>query len=1222
MKKRQIIKSIVSTISCLTFICSFPSSQVISLADDAAGDNEYYSTLDPNSTEYQEWKSQLVVNKETVPKAKLRSTITTDGIKNEYLELYYKNGIYSLGTIKGDPTLSTDNNKRLLYGYPGSGTSFTTIRIDGSNYMFTPDTVSYTENVISASAVYNDVSITLNYSLITNQYTGREDVAEFSYNIKNIGSSSHDVGVRIMFDTMLGDNDASPFRIPNVGDTSSETDLTGDDVPEFWQSFDSLTKPSVIAQGTIKNSSSASPDRVRFTNWYLARNNYWDYSRTVGSPNADSAVCIYWNPRSLSSGDNYNCKTYYGLSSLQQDGTPPLAVALTGATKLEVEHNENESDAYKPNPFTVTAYIQNIGDGEAHDVTARLNLPSDMTIVDGEETIELGDLPVNSNQKQVSWKIWVEPDSVYSKKTYSVTVAAENADAKTLQRSIEVPALQTNGPLKLYFNRNKISNTTNNLELDFRLSNSSDSPVNLSNYKARYYFIDETPDSNEIQKYYCGNQYNGNVNVEVSYHSIPAPYKSNANAYLEFDFSKSNITLNVDGYLNIQCGMHSSNWSSINILNDFSAIDNNFNDETGLILWTKIPIYEISSGKKVWGTEPKESTEAAIPTMNISCLASTLNNDSIVDMIITLKNTSSTPIYLSNSELTYYYMNDNEYAQNVDIYYAGGRINGDWVSITDKVSAEATLLETKKDRANSKFKLSFSSINGALCYNESIDIKLHLSNQNWAQGIFNLENDYSYAGITDTDYIANNIIFTANYLNNNGEYAEYEYGEPIGDYHPTFSAFKIGEGSEEVNTLEDYNNFINDFSSNFGGIPFNEYATGDNISDNDPDSSLDDFGFTNENLKALLASDIAYISGHGSRGGVIPIYPNGIRPHYELLDKNGEPLSGEAYNNLCEILYGQIITTDKNVGKDFQNFGLFDSDETLNINNGEYISNYYYDKLEIDDNDIFSVNMKDHTDDGITENLQWVITGACSQINDKTIEDDPKKYENSLSSCDRWKNVLLNNKKMKGVLGYWGRGPSANDPNSDHEIIKEFLRLSAPGGGVNGNPIYNIYDSWIVANQYFKFENTFKRTSPCGLLVKDTYDKECLYDSLADTKDVDFEKIYRYTAENRNWLTPNYSEEIIYPEAISSISDYYNLPLEEVLERIDNNYVEIDRVTYNLYGDEEANDIEEYLFSFAQVQNSGSIFAKSRSAVSNDYENNIIIRYNPHTDTVEEFKCN
>ena len=235
-----------------------------------------------------------------------------------------------------------------------------------------------------------------------------------------------------------------------------------------------------------------------------------------------------------------------------------------------------------------------------------------------------------------------------------------------------------------------------------------------------------------------------------------------------------------------------------------------------------MPVYEIISGKKVWGTEPKESSEVAVPAMNISCLASTLNNDSIVDMIITLKNTSSTPIYLSDSELTYYYMNDNEYAQNIDVYYAGGRINGDWISITDKISAEATLLETKKDRANSKIKLSFSSINGALCYNESIDIKLQLSNKNWAQGIFNLENDYSYAGITDTDYVANNIIFTANYLNSNGEYAGYEYGEPIGDYHPTFSVFKIGEGSEDANTLDDYNNFINYFSTDFGGVPYNE----------------------------------------------------------------------------------------------------------------------------------------------------------------------------------------------------------------------------------------------------------------------------------------------------------------------------------------------------------------------------------------------------------------
>ena len=49
-----------------------------------------------------------------------------------------------------------------------------------------------------------------------------------------------------------------------------------------------------------------------------------------------------------------------------------------------------------------------------------------------------------------------------------------------------------------------------------------------------------------------------------------------------------------------------------------------------------------------------------------------------------------------------------------------------------------------------------------------------------------------------------------------------------------------------------------------------------------------------------------------------------------------------------------------------------------------------------------------------------------------------------------------------------------------------------------------------------KIEKIIRGTSPCGLLVKDSYDKENLYDSLTDNKDVEFEKIYRYTAENKD----------------------------------------------------------------------------------------------------------
>ncbi len=248
--------------------------------------------------------------------------------------------------------------------------------------------------------------VSLNFRFINNQYTGRDDVVEYSYTLKNTDKEVHTCGIRIMFDTMLGDNDSSPFRIPGVGDTSCETDLRGDSVPEYWQSFNRLPNPTVISQGTLRTDKDSTPDRVRFTNWGMAFQNLWDYSRNIGTENGDSAVCLYWDPKSISTSDEIICKTYYGLSSLQQDGTPPLAVAVSGASRLEVSHNDI-GDSYTPNPFTVTAYIQNIGDGIANNVKARLNLPDNMSVIDDKTIVELGDLSVNSKQYQVSWKVWI-----------------------------------------------------------------------------------------------------------------------------------------------------------------------------------------------------------------------------------------------------------------------------------------------------------------------------------------------------------------------------------------------------------------------------------------------------------------------------------------------------------------------------------------------------------------------------------------------------------------------------------------------------------------------------------------------------------------------------------------------------------------------------------------------------------------------------------------------
>lgn len=928
MKKRSLFKRIVGGITCLAVILSHSAGGITSFAEN---EFEYFSQLDSNCEEYKQWKSNLSNEATQDSSLRLRKASTANSVSNEYLDLVYSAGNYSLGTVEGDPAISTDNNQRLLYGYPGSGTSYTTIQIDKTNYKFSPQTVTYTET-----------------------------------------------------------------------------------------------------------------------------------------------------------------------------------------------------------------YIQNVGDGEAKNVSARLNLPSGMSIVEGNEIVELGDLPVNSKQQQVAWKVWVEPNPVSTSIPYSVTVTAANADAKTLQRSVEVPALQTNGPLKLYFYRSRLDLYSNNLNIDFKLENSSKTAVDLNNYIVRYYFIDENPDlKKEIDTYYCGNPNNNNVNIKISYHSIPAPYKSNANAYLEFDFSKSKFMLSPDDTIRVNCAMHTKNWSSIDILNDFSALDNNYNDETGLILWTKIPIYEKNSNKKVWGSEPKDSSEDIAPAMSITCSADTLSNDSIVNMVITLKNTSSTPIYLSDSKLVYYYTNDNNYAQNVNVYYAGGRINGDWIAITDKVKGKAEPLETKKDRADSIVTIEFSSISGALCYNESVDIHLQISNENWKQGKFVLSNDYSYDGITDTNFVANNIIFTANYLNKKGNYAEYQYGDEISDYVPTYSAFKIGYGEKSKNTIKDYEAFINGMENGFNAVKYSDYAIGHNF-----DSKIE---FTKDNMRAILESDVAYISGHGYFGGVLPIF------NYH--DKTESDSMLTANYNVKNNQYG----LHPNPEKDFS-FKVSENDSDVN------------------------------------GNLQWLIFGACSQLNDGPYDekhtDDIIKFDDQYTYV-HWLETLLSNNKMKGILGYYGDAPSASFTRSDKEVIKLFLNYSKNN---------NVKDAWFKANafnSYLIIEDSLR----CGLLVKDDWANKKLYDTLIDTSKVNGDIVYLYKAVLAEAGGVEYPDSIVYGEEFNSneILNAVNLYAAQNNISINSSYTpvinEISRKILNSDGECIGNELVEYTVSFAKINESNTDFSEKNSMV-------------------------
>ncbi|WP_341348973.1 hypothetical protein, partial [Thermobrachium celere] len=360
-------------------------------------------------------------------------------VSNSYLEFVVSpTGRFTIGTTGGNPSNSLDDYQNMLFGHPIPSTSFTTIKIDGIEYIYSPNYESPINNLPdlsnTSSNYYGDILVKQTLKIVKNSNTGNFDTVEIKYSIKNCDTKYHNVGVRIMLDTMLGYNDSAPFRLPNIGPVTTETELTGNNIPEYWQAFDDLQNPSVIAQGTLINNVQNKPDKIQFVNWSRIYNTMWNYSISPGSPNGDSAVGIYWNEKPLAPGETKEYITYYGLSEFFQDLRPPLSFSVTGANIIQLT-----PEGYSPNPVTITAYISNIGNGNSNNVKATINLPEGISLVEGQQNIIYLGTIAPGELRQISWQIKIPNCDVDKTINYSISLEGDEQETKTITRSIFIP---------------------------------------------------------------------------------------------------------------------------------------------------------------------------------------------------------------------------------------------------------------------------------------------------------------------------------------------------------------------------------------------------------------------------------------------------------------------------------------------------------------------------------------------------------------------------------------------------------------------------------------------------------------------------------------------------------------------------------------------------------------------------------------------------------------
>ncbi len=383
----------------------------------------------------------------------------TVSVENEFLKISVNNGPYDQGrfsvdTTSGDPQNPLDDQKSLIFGRPIPWTSYTTVYIDSIPYVFgginkkiekrAGKSVKFGE-IVSQAAIaegfqtecrFGTIRVIQTLTFSRNPSTRVKDSVLISYEVINTDATPHQIGVRVMLDTKLGDNDGAPFRI---GDRSIQSEMMfkGADIQDYWQAFDSLTSPNVIAQGSLRipEEKVFPPDRLYLVNWGTVADNPWDFEYQEGRSfvregelEKDTALALYWDPITLSAGKSTSYKTVYGLGGVSL-ASGALSLGLTAPA---------EAYATSKKDILVVGYVSNVGGFDSRDTKATFTLPSGLSLSGGKLTHDLTTL-MGKSTRQIPIRVQVNPGASGPQKiTFSVTSSTLNPNS--ISRMIDVIA--------------------------------------------------------------------------------------------------------------------------------------------------------------------------------------------------------------------------------------------------------------------------------------------------------------------------------------------------------------------------------------------------------------------------------------------------------------------------------------------------------------------------------------------------------------------------------------------------------------------------------------------------------------------------------------------------------------------------------------------------------------------------------------------------------------
>lgn len=361
----------------------------------------------------------------------------TTVIENDFIKVTVDNstGRFGIRTVDGQPIRKNDQNVNMLFNGDDPETSFTTFRIDGTDYIFgnpykfaanffseisQPIIVEHSDGSKHIETIWSIKDVYIKQIVML--YANPEDTknvgnVNIRYEVLNDSDTNVEIGSRILLDTMVAGNDGPAFQIGTayrapltverklVHDPENlgipEEDQAYYKLPPYWVMRDNLdlTNPlatNVVAYGfnNFAENDINIVDEMIVGHWNNLANTKWDYEPkrnldftrdTNDFGTADSAVAFYWQPKELNKGESKTFETVYGLGEIVEPDKVFSIRYLDPPTQLAV--TSDNSEYVDEGIFDIIAEVENLSmfDMEHSHIDLQMTLQGGLNFVKVDE---------------------------------------------------------------------------------------------------------------------------------------------------------------------------------------------------------------------------------------------------------------------------------------------------------------------------------------------------------------------------------------------------------------------------------------------------------------------------------------------------------------------------------------------------------------------------------------------------------------------------------------------------------------------------------------------------------------------------------------------------------------------------------------------------------------------------------------------------------------------